>query len=138
MIKIFLICIVFLVACSPSKRIAHIAGRHPEVIKSDTVFRHDTTITKHISTDTSFIFAHSTDTFTVVKEKLSVKIIRDHDTIKVKAEVVPDTIIKEIPVTVNTVTPVKQLHFKWYWWILLFLVFGVMLYTIFKNASRRS
>jgi hypothetical protein len=56
------------------------------LIKKDTVYVHDTIVTKEIQSDTVFVSKHSIDTFYLVKETLKVQIIKQKDTIKDKTK----------------------------------------------------
>ncbi|GAB4451228.1 MAG: hypothetical protein OHK0036_11420 [Bacteroidia bacterium] len=97
-------CIVFFIAsCSAEKRLQKLIKKHPELIKKDTVYIHDTVVTKEIQADTVFVSKHSVDTFYLEKEKLKIQVIKQRDTIRVKAEVKSDTIYLEKKVSVDRV-----------------------------------
>lgn len=95
--------VVFIASCSVEKRLQRLIKKHPELIKKDTVYVHDTIVTKEIQSDTVFVSKHSIDTFYLEKEKLKVQIIKQRDTIRVKAEVRADTIYMEKKVPVDRV-----------------------------------
>lgn len=117
-----------LFSCSPSKRLSRLILKHPELVKSDTTYISDTTVINQIRVDTSFKNEISRDTTTITKERLTIKYYNRGDTIFWSSKVEADTIIKEIPVIVNTVTPVKEsfkakLYHKLGVGILLFVFF---------------
>lgn len=117
-----------LFSCSPSKRLSRLILKHPELVKSDTTYISDTTVINKIRVDTAFKNEISRDTITITKERLTIKYFNRGDTIFWSSKVEADSIIKEIPVIVNTVSTVKEsLKVKWYHklgvGILLFIFF---------------
>lgn len=112
----FALCI-FLTNCSPQKRINRILNRHPE-LKRDTVYTiHDTTFTKSFSYDTLYNYTHSRDTVVIERKNVQVKIYHTNDTIYLKTNVRPDTIIKQIKVPIRqmvyTIDERKQWSMFW-------------------------
>lgn len=101
-------CIVFaLISCSPEKKLQRLVKKHPELLKKDTIYIHDTILTKEIKTDTFFVSKKTTDTFYLDKEKLKIQIIRQRETIRVSAQVKQDTIFIEKKI------PVEKIHVKY-------------------------
>ncbi len=108
-IPALLLLVCLFVCCSPAKRLERLVSRHPDLVSSDTIYASDTTILTAVRADTSFVFTSSpNDTFYLDRDRLSVRVIRSTDTLLINAECKADTIIKEIPVQVNSVQPVKQ------------------------------
>lgn len=104
-----------LFSCSPSKRLQKLILRHPELVKSDTTYISDTTVINQIRVDTAFKNEISRDTITITKERLTIKYFNRGDTIFWSSKVEADTIIKLIPVKVDTVSPAKEtFKIKWY------------------------
>ena len=141
-----IILILFFASCSPSQRIARILSKHPELIKSDTIWRKDTIVTKEVKKDTSFYF-YQPDTVYMTQGKLQVKYYFNHDsTIYLQGKCLADTIYKYYPIQVNPLSLEK--HLKWYdkvkvWimdnilWIILILwilwrLFGAVIKTWLK------
>ena len=126
--------ILILASCSPEKRIARILKKHPELVKSDTVWHRDTIYTKSVEKDTTFYF-NQPDTVYMNEGKMHVKYYFNKDsTVYLQGKCDADTVIKYYPVQVNSVS-VKD--GKWYdeaikyVWFLVFLLILYILYRIF-------
>lgn len=129
-------------SCSPAGKLRRLIKKHPELIQRDTIFIRDTIITDSIHTDT--VFSIDFDTIFLEKKNLKVRIIRisksnnhsDTDSIMVSATVTPDTIIREIPVVVNSVSVAPKRSF-WFigtlGWILIALLLAALLYVLIKR-----
>lgn len=137
--------LVSLTSCDPSKRIARIIKRNPDLVKIDTVWKKDTIYTAGASKDSTFHF-YQHDTVVLKKDNLTVKYYFNKDsTIYINGKCAPDTIVKMYPVQVNSVSVAKALTFKervkvWifdnWWWMLAILwliwkIFGTALKTYF-------
>ena len=142
--------LLFTASCSPAKRLARLVKNHPELVKRDTIWRKDTMIIRERRVDTVFYFAQKD---TVIKEMAGAVIKyyfnSSDSTVYLEGKCKGDTIIREIPVFVNTLTVDKNL--KWYerlklwlfdngWWILLILyilykVFGRVVKAKFPNLG---
>jgi hypothetical protein len=140
--NLLIISIIFICSCSPQKRIARILKHHPELVKSDTVFRPDTVITKLVQKDTSFHFFQP-DTVFIKEGKLTYKYFLRHDsTVYLDGKCDPDTIIREIPFIVNntTITPLKPFEERVKLWIfdnmLLIILVLYVLYRIFGTTIK--
>lgn len=128
--------ILLLSACSPEKRIARILKKHPELVKSDTIWNKDTIFTKSVEKDTTFYF-NQPDTVYMNEGKMHVKYYFNKDsTVYLHGKCDADTVIKYYPVQVNSVS-VKD--GKWYdeavkyLWFLVFLLVLYVLYRIFAK-----
>ena len=125
--------------CSVEKR----AQRHlkkaikldPTIKKKDTIRINDTLISKEIRKDTIINLERLRDTFFLEKDKLSLKLIKVHDSVYIDAKCESDTIYytKEIPVErliyKNYPKPLQRI-IDWWW---LFLLGGLtFLYLITK------
>jgi len=99
---ILLLTVMALSACSPQYRLQRLLKHHPELAVIDTIIRPDTAIMPGIRTDTT-IFLHTTDSITLTKERLVVRLIRDVDTFRISGECRPDTVIKKKIVAVPVV-----------------------------------
>ena len=105
--NIFLILLVFFQACSPQKRLARLIKHHPELTVADTLKLRDTVISPLVTSDTMFNLQQMTDTMFIEKERLSVKLFRQRDTLYVEGKCKPDTIIREVRIPVEKVKIVK-------------------------------
>lgn len=97
------ISIVLLSACSPQARLANLIKNHPELAKRDTITRVDTITILPGAADT-IIHYKQTDTVIVKENGVTVKYFyntRD-STVYIKGERDTITIIRQVPVTVNT------------------------------------
>lgn len=92
--KIKYLLLLFLAAgCSCEKQMHRLTYRCPELFTQKTII--DTTFIPEYKYDTTFIFsAGIVDTFTVVKDRVEIKILRERDTLKTYIYVPADTIIK--------------------------------------------
>lgn len=137
------ICIfcLLLFSCNPEKHLAHFIKRHPELVKSDTVWKRDTIWTKLVQKDTSFYFA-APDTVFINQGKLQVKYYynRHDSTIYLQGKCKPDTVIKLYAQAINN-TNVKPPALGWGdkiklwlwdngWWIAL------LIFVIWKLFGR--
>ncbi len=131
---ILFVILLILASCSAEKRLARLVERHPELVQRDTIFKSDTTITERITADTTLIFQHTTDTFFVTKDRLKIQLIHDHDTIRVNADVKPDTIVKTITVQTNSVSPVIVKNKNgWLWALLVSLILIIVWLAAKRN-----
>jgi hypothetical protein len=141
-VNIFILSILF-TSCDPSKRIARIIKRHPELVKTDTVWKVDTIRTKSVQKDTTF-FYNQPDTVYMNQGKLQVKYYYNQrdSTIFIQGKCKADTIVKMYPIQVNSVSVAKAL--KWHeklkiwifdnaWWLII-LIF--ILWKIFGKAIK--
>ena len=116
--------IFILLSGTPEQRLNRLIKKNPHLIKSDTIWKTDTTIIQAVRYDTTFRFSY--DTTTIVHDRLTIKhFFNRHDsTVYISGECAGDTIYKEIPTVINTVTSEKP--FNWY----LFLLVGVLILLI--------
>lgn len=131
---LIIISIALVIGCCPSKKLARLIAKNPELVKSDTTFISDTTVINQIRVDTAFKNIISRDTIKITKERLTIKYFNRGDTIFWTSKVEADTIIKEIPVIVNSVQPVqkesssfKYQFFKWGFISLLALLILILI-----------
>ena len=89
---ISLICLVALTSCSASFHLRRAIEKDPTIIQPEIVQVVDTVIiTPSERVETTFV-ALPTDTITIEKERLRIKIRRIHDTLRVEGECRSDTI----------------------------------------------
>lgn len=92
-----------IIACSPQVRLANLIKRHPELAKTDTIFKTDTITILPSKADT-VIFYKQTDTVIVKENGVIVKYFYNtkDSTVYLKGERDTIRIIREVPVIVNT------------------------------------
>lgn len=122
-----------LISCTPEKRIQRILRHHPELLISDTLTIRDTVIVPTIKADTSFILSNSIDTFYLEKERLKIKIIKDHDTLKVEGACVGDTVYieKKVPYDKVVIKP-QSFADKYGEFFMILIVLGVIYWSVRK------
>ena len=94
---------MFLLYCSPQKRLNRLVALNPELVQTDTIHIRDTTIIRETRIDTSFNQNQLTDTVIITKEKLTVKIHQILATVYVEAEHAADTVVVDKEVVVEKV-----------------------------------
>lgn len=138
----YLVLLLLVVACSPSKRLERLLNKHPELRDTVTVTVHDTVV---VPGDTVFrpVLLRRTDTVVVENERQSVRIVRvptgsPCDTAVFRAEVLatvkPDTVIVTHTVEVPRVVPCPPGERVATWWrtaaIVLFLLLALLLFLL--------
>ena len=101
--RVLLIIVLFLTACSPSKRLAKLLNRNPDLIG---IF--DTTVYFETSSiDSSFILSNSSNRDTFVITDTKIKIYRHFDTIRIDRPTSRDSIFVNTH-TIQTATEKKR------------------------------
>lgn len=129
---------LLLFSCSPQKRLARLVSRHPELVRTDTVVVRDTVL---LPADTLVKWRETSftvyDTVTVENEKQVVKWVRvptgsPCDTAAMVAHIFaatkPDTVVREVRIPCDTVSPVKEVPVvPWWMWVVVGLLaaFGI-------------
>jgi hypothetical protein len=109
--KVLLLLSLLLCACTPQQRISRILRNHPDLMRHDTMIVKDTIRLPGFVVDSSFYFVTG-DTVTIEKERVKVRLLYLHDTLKVSIKERPDTIYTEKKVIVNRVTIVQKPWYK--------------------------
>ena len=107
---IYFFLIIFLLlcsACSPQRRLSRLLENHPELTVSDTVRFRDTVAIPAATADTFVDLKTMTDTVIIEKERLSVKLFKQHDTLYVEGKCAADTIYRELRIPVEKIKLVK-------------------------------
>lgn len=114
-------------------------GYNPSI---DTVFVYDTLVVTQIQHDTTFI--DRGDTVIIEKDRLRIKYYRDivTDSIFIEGICEADTIIKEIPITIQETIYIEQTFFdligvnKWWeqvlFWLLVIILGGLFVWRLIK------
>lgn len=137
---VFILFAVLIASCSPKQRLANLLKRHPELIKTDTVFRRDTIVTKSVNTDTIFRTQITKDTVIIRENNLTVKYYNDGKTTYLKGTCDTIRIFREIPVMVNQVEA-KPLSWMERAWVkikdfLIVLLLGAILVLIYLQRKK--
>lgn len=126
--------ISLLLSCSAEKKLAKLVQKHPELVSNDTITITDTIVTSSVKSDTILYNQPTTDTVIIKKEKLTIKYFNTRDSIFIEGKCDPDTIIKEIPVKVNTINPVKY-ETKTPTWA--YMLLGILLFIIIIIVAKK-
>ena len=102
-----LISLLFSSACSPQRRLNRLLENHPELTVSDTVRLRDTVAIPEATADTFVDLKIMTDTVIIEKDRLSVKLFKQHDTLFVEGKCAADTIYRELRIPVEKIKLVK-------------------------------
>lgn len=124
----FILCILFVLGCSPAQRLAKLQKKHPELFKESQ----DTTIIDELYYDTTFDFIFDSDTFTTFDTVTNTKIVQifKRDTIfKTIKQRNPQRIY--ITKTKTITIPEKQNFGTWLYFALALFIF-VIIWKILK------
>lgn len=137
---ILIISALLLFSCSPQKKLQKLLNKYPELVAADTVHFNDTVYTTAIKADSVFVLdtINRTDTFTLEKEKLKVKVILQKDSIYISGECQTDTIYRTRDVVVDKLLPCPPEKEKSFWqklkgaaiWVLVGAVAMVVLFAV--------
>lgn len=121
-------------SCSPEKRLHRIAQKY-DLIKVDTLVVRDSVFIPSIEADTALIWSQLTDTITIERERLKIKILRSHDTLKVFGECKGDTIIRIVKVPYEKIVISETFADKYgqFLIILLFFIVGFVIWKFLLN-----
>ena len=109
---IALLLLILLSSCSASWHLKQ-AIKKGALTKQDTVYIQDTVIVKSVKKDSIFKSIQG-DTVRIEKERLKIKYVKlAGDSVFIQGECESDTVIREIPVTVNNEIKAKGLDWKW-------------------------
>lgn len=122
---IFVLTILALAFCTPQKRFDRLVKNHPELVKPDTVFVHDTTRLPAFTNDTSFLVKNffekivKGDTVVIEKERVVTKIYRIRDTVRINTMLPADTIVKTIAVPFEKIEVREVTGVPWWVWLVI-------------------
>ena len=105
---VFILLLSVLASCSPQRRLDRLVAHHPELRIADTLLIRDTIITLPVVADTALSIMRLTDTVTISRDRLEIKLVRINDTILVKGTCKADTIIQVLHVPVEKIRLVKS------------------------------
>ena len=146
-----LTCIILFIGCSVPKRINYHnkqSARHYKKAvelgykaQADTVFIFDSVFIEETRIDTTFIEKQG-DTIRIEKDRLKIKYVRVADSVFIEGICEADTVIKEIPITVQEKIYIEKTFFDYigldtWWkqvlfWIGLILIVVIILWRLIK------
>ena len=90
-------------SCTPEKRVARLVKKY-NLERNDTVWSKDTVISQSVRRDSTF-FYNTKDSVIIREGRLVMKYFyNNHDsTVYLRGECLPDTIYRDLPITVNSV-----------------------------------
>ena len=103
----FILLLSVLASCSPQRRLDRLVAHHPELRIADTLLIRDTIITLPVVADTALSIMRLTDTVTISRDRLEIKLVRINDTIHIKGKCKADTILRELRIPVEKIKLVK-------------------------------
>jgi len=98
---------LLLFSCSPQTRLQRLVAHHPELKLADTLLIRDTIIRSPVVADTALSIMRLTDTVTISRARLEIKLVRINDTIHIKGKCKADTIVRELRIPVEKIKLVK-------------------------------
>lgn len=120
------------------KKLGNLVAEFPALVQHDTIMVSDTTIVPGVVHDTIFRTQITKDTITIIDKQLTIKYYNDGTTTYLKG--VCDTVwaIKEIPVQVHSINPVKEVYLvNWYDYVCRGLSLLAILFIIFDQLAAR-
>lgn len=92
--------VIIITSCTPQKRLHRLLALHTELTNKEVVHINDSIFIPKTILDTFFLEKYLVDTITLQEEKLTVKLLKIHDTVYLDAWHDPDTVVieKEIPI----------------------------------------
>lgn len=120
-----------LISCSPERRLARLIKKHPELVAHDTIYKSDTTIVNGVQHDTIFRTQITKDTVIIRDKQLTIKYYNDGKTTYLKGVCDTIRIIKEVPIMVNSVNPIRYITepTKWWQWVLYVIAVLALLFV---------
>lgn len=137
---IFILFTVLIASCTPKQRLAGLLKRHPELAKTDTLFKRDTIWTKSIQADTLFRTQITKDTVIIRENNLTVKYYNDGKTTYLKGTCDTIRIIKEVPVIVTQIDVAPETFWERAWRkakdFIMILLLGAILVLIYLQRKK--
>jgi hypothetical protein len=120
-------------SCSPSARLARLVKKHPELVRVDTLYIHDTIIVEGVKYDTVTRFLTNTTVEVINNERMRLEYHYDTITNEIRHsfECKEITIHKEHRIPYNFVQPTEPTQ----WWIWLIGI-GVLVLFVYDRFIR--
>lgn len=129
-----IILILLFASCSPQAKFRRLVKNNPDLVKVNIITKLDTTFIPGVSVDSVVVgwigpdASSPTDTAYIYRDRVRVELVKVKDSIKVYAECLPDTIIKEIVTEVNTQVDASRPPLpRWAFVVLAFLAVLVLI-----------
>lgn len=130
--RYLLLLLILISACSPSRRMARLCARHPQLCRVDSITVRDTFSIPSVEIDTVFYY-RQTDTVIVQRGRATVKYFQSRDTVFLQTKC--DSIL-QITERVIQLQPKKPEEQKPWWnqigaggWLIIVLG-GILLFTL--------
>ena len=135
--KYLIILSIFLISCSPQKKLQRLVKNNPELIRVDTIHFRDTinVITNEVYKDTLLTLKSiSKDTLIITKENLRIKTFYNYhtDSIFISGECQSDTVFVpyEVAIPVSNIV-MEEVGFNWNKLITVLIIIGLII-AVFK------
>ena len=135
--KYLIILSIFLISCSPQKKLQRLVKNNPELIRVDTIYFRDTinVITNEVYKDTlTTLKSISKDTLIITKENLRIKTFYNYhtDSIFISGECQSDTVFVpyEVAIPVSNIV-MEEVGFNWNKLITVLIIIGLII-AVFK------
>lgn len=132
-----LLLVSVLTSCSAHYHLRRAVKKDPSILQKDTITVVDTVVSKPVELKDTVVL-RQTDTVTIEKERLRVKIFRSFDTIKVDAICDADTIISIVSVPYEKIVYVERekLGSKITKWLMALAIFVLLLFSLKTVLSK--
>jgi hypothetical protein len=132
-----LLLVSVLTSCSAHYHLRRAVKKDPSILQKDTITVVDTVVSKPVELKDTVVL-RQTDTVTIEKERLRVKIFRSFDTIKVDAICEADTIISIVSVPYEKIVYVERekLGSKITKWLMALAIFVLLLFSLKTVLSK--
>ena len=135
--RTLLLLVSVLTSCSAHYHLRRAVKKDPSILQKDTITVVDTVVSKPVELKDTVVL-RQTDTVTIEKERLRVKIFRSFDTIKVDAICEADTIISIVSVPYEKIVYVERekLGSKITKWLMALAIFVLLLFSLKTVLSK--
>ena len=132
-----LLLVSVLTSCSAHYHLRKAVKKDPSILQKDTITVVDTVVSKPVELKDTVVL-RQTDTVTIEKERLRIKIFRSFDTIKVDAICDADTIISIVSVPYEKIVYVERekLGSKITKWLMALAIFVLLLFSLKTVLSK--
>ena len=132
-----LLLVSVLTSCSAHYHLRRAVKKDPSILQKDTITVVDTVVSKPVELKDTVVL-RQTDTVTIEKERLRIKIFRSFDTIKVDAICEADTIISIVSVPYEKIVYVERekLGSKITKWLMALAIFVLLLFSLKTVLSK--
>ena len=132
-----LLLVSVLTSCSAHYHLRRAVKKDPSILQKDTITVVDTVVSKPVELKDTVVL-RQTDTVTIEKERLRVRIVRSFDTIKVDAICEADTIVSIVSVPYEKIVYVERekLGSKITKWLMALAIFVLVLFSLKTVLSK--